>query len=51
MAGVQQLVDVLACSAERARALLAESGGDIETAIALHFANPSGIEAQPQSPR
>ena len=47
----QQLADMLAVPLQRARQLLAEAGGDLEGAIALHFANPAGRQAEPQSPR
>ena len=49
--GVQELVEICQCSASRAEELLQEAGNDIETAIALHFARPTGLPTGPQSPR
>lgn len=48
----QQLVEMLDISSARAQELLRESAGDIDTAVALHFADPSGARlSAPQSPR
>ena len=47
----QQLADMLAVPLARARELLAETGGEVESAVALHFANPTGRPQEPQSPR
>ena len=50
--GATQLVEMLAISQSRAQQLLSETGGDLESAIALHFADPSGARSSvPQSPR
>jgi hypothetical protein len=48
---VDQLREVCGIRQERAVNLLRESGNDLETAIALHFANPTGPLNAPQSPR
>ena len=53
MAGrsVQELVEICQCSVNRAQELLREADNDMATAIALHFADPTGLPTGPQSPR
>ena len=49
MSQVRQLVDILACSEQRARELLSETQGRLEDAVSLFYAQPS--RPAPQSPR
>lgn len=47
----QQLSEMLSITMRAAEDLLRETGGEIEAAVSLHFANPMGRNRQPQSPR